>query len=182
MADVKESAMSTASDCKWVRALDANGNSIRISKEDLASVVGELLGTATSEKDGLVDKRNWSQTFTLTGKYQLKLYDSAGLPLYSSGALEIVVAGSSPIFLAYVSFYFNGKGDVPKIKIITNDNNSKVVSIANKGGLKIYLISKNGSAFPNLTANIRYFTGLSNTTNPVFTNDDLSDAKECSEI
>ena len=144
--------------------------------------VGELIGTATSEKDGLVDKRNWSQTFTLTGKYQLKLYDSAGLPLYSSGALEIVVAGSSPIFLAYVSFYFNGKEDVPKIKIITNDNHSKVVSIANKGGLKIYLISKNGSAFPNLTANIRYFTGLSNTTNPVFTNDDLSDAKDCSEI
>ena len=43
MADIKESAMSTASDCKWVRALDANGNSIRISKEDLASVVGELV-------------------------------------------------------------------------------------------------------------------------------------------
>ena len=43
MADVKESAMSAASDCKWVRALDANGNSIRISKEDLASVVGGLL-------------------------------------------------------------------------------------------------------------------------------------------
>ena len=43
MADVKESAMTQKSDCKWVRALDANGNSIRISKEDLAAVVGELL-------------------------------------------------------------------------------------------------------------------------------------------
>lgn len=45
MADVKESALSTASDCAYVRALDSNGNSIRISKADLASVVGGLLGT-----------------------------------------------------------------------------------------------------------------------------------------
>ena len=43
MADVKESAMAQKNDCKWVRALDSNGNSILISKEDLASVVGELL-------------------------------------------------------------------------------------------------------------------------------------------
>ena len=57
MADVKESAMSTASDCKWVRALDANGNSIRISKEDHARVVGGLIGTATSSKDGLIPKK-----------------------------------------------------------------------------------------------------------------------------
>lgn len=45
MSDVKESALTQQSDCKWVRALDANGNSIRISKEDLASVVGELLSS-----------------------------------------------------------------------------------------------------------------------------------------
>ena len=43
MSDVKESALTQQSDCKWVRALDANGNSIRISKEDLAAVVGGLL-------------------------------------------------------------------------------------------------------------------------------------------
>lgn len=46
MADVKESALTQQSDCKWVRALDANGNSIRISKEDLASVVGGLLSSS----------------------------------------------------------------------------------------------------------------------------------------
>lgn len=46
MADVKESALSTANDCAYVRALDSNGNSIRISKSDLASVVGGLLSNA----------------------------------------------------------------------------------------------------------------------------------------
>lgn len=48
MADVKESAMTQQSDCKWVRALDANGNSIRISKEDLAQVVGGQHSTLPS--------------------------------------------------------------------------------------------------------------------------------------
>lgn len=56
MGDLKESALTQQSDCKWVRALDANGNSIRISKEDLAAVVGELIGVATSEKNGLMSK------------------------------------------------------------------------------------------------------------------------------
>lgn len=144
--------------------------------------MGGLIGIVKTGNNGLVDKRNWSQTFTLTGKSQLKLYDSTSLPLYSSGAFEIVVAGSSPIFLAYISFYFNGKGDVPKIKIITNDNSSKVVSMVNEGNLKIYLTSKSGSPFPNYTAHIRYFTGLSNTIDPVFTTDDLSEAKDCVEI
>ena len=54
MSDVKESALTQQSDCKWVRALDANGNSIRISKEDLASVVGGLMSEATTTKKELL--------------------------------------------------------------------------------------------------------------------------------
>lgn len=56
MGDLKESALTQKNDCKWVRALDENGNSIRISKEDLAAVVGGLIGTASIEKDGLLPK------------------------------------------------------------------------------------------------------------------------------
>lgn len=43
MATIKEEVMTVKDDCQYVRALDANGNSIRISKEDLAKVLGELL-------------------------------------------------------------------------------------------------------------------------------------------
>lgn len=66
MADKQESALTQQSDCKWVRALDANGNSIRISKEDLAAVVGGLIGTATSLKDGLMS----SNLYTYVSSYQ----------------------------------------------------------------------------------------------------------------
>ena len=44
MADQFENQLPQKSDAKWVRALDASGNPILISKEDLASVVGELIG------------------------------------------------------------------------------------------------------------------------------------------
>ena len=43
MADQFENQLPQKNDAKWVRALDASGNPILISKEDLASVVGELL-------------------------------------------------------------------------------------------------------------------------------------------
>lgn len=59
MADVKESAMAQKNDCKWVRALDSNGNSILISKEDLASVVGGLLPAANVESNGLFSKLDY---------------------------------------------------------------------------------------------------------------------------
>ena len=53
---MKESALTQQSDCKWVRALDSNGNSILISKEDLASVVGELLPAANYTINGMMSK------------------------------------------------------------------------------------------------------------------------------
>ena len=72
MADLKESALTAQSDCKWVRALDANGNSIRISKEDLAEVLGGLIGTATSDKAGLMsseDKRRVTRMIAMRQRW-----------------------------------------------------------------------------------------------------------------
>ena len=54
MADQFENQLPQKSDAKWVRALDASGNPILISKEDLASVVGGLIGPASALKDGLL--------------------------------------------------------------------------------------------------------------------------------
>lgn len=43
MADKKENELTSANNFKWVRALDSNGNSIRISKSDLVSVLEGLI-------------------------------------------------------------------------------------------------------------------------------------------
>ena len=49
MADQFENQLPQKSDAKWVRALDASGNPILISKEDLASVVGGLIANNKQE-------------------------------------------------------------------------------------------------------------------------------------
>lgn len=54
--DVYEDQLAIKSDAPYIRGLDAAGNPIRISKADLASVVGGLIGIATSKKNGLATK------------------------------------------------------------------------------------------------------------------------------
>ena len=58
-----ESALPQKKEINYVRALDKNGNPILINKEDLAQVVGELIGIATSQKNGL-QKYNLIPNFT----------------------------------------------------------------------------------------------------------------------
>lgn len=94
MADVKESALTQQSDCKWVRALDANGNSIRISKEDLASVVGGLLDSKQLYPfmdRGIVTDFN---AVTKAGMYLIGDYyrNYPGNPGIQYGTLEVYIS------------------------------------------------------------------------------------------
>lgn len=118
MADVKESAMAQKNDCKWVRALDSNGNSILISKEDLASVVGGLIGLATSNKNGLVSK-DWCfpKGGIVTPDQNI---DNLEAGIYSVGAGNTNVPGSTTgvlfvdINLAYnyrIQRFYDTKGN-----------------------------------------------------------------------
>jgi hypothetical protein len=62
MADQFENQLPQQSDAKWVRALDASGNPILISKEDLASVVGGLIPTASPNQRGLHPSAKFQQS------------------------------------------------------------------------------------------------------------------------
>lgn len=64
MADQFENQLPQKSDAKWVRALDASGNPILISKEDLASVVGGLIGPASALKNGLLSHILYQNLFS----------------------------------------------------------------------------------------------------------------------
>ncbi len=76
MASIKEEVMTVKDDCQYVRALDANGNSIRISKEDLAKVLGELMGIKSYPKTSL--KIGESIEIALSGKSPFILSIYAG--------------------------------------------------------------------------------------------------------
>ena len=54
MADRKENELTKANNFDYVRALDSNGNSIKISKSDLVSVLEGLIGTVNESRDGLM--------------------------------------------------------------------------------------------------------------------------------
>lgn len=112
MADKQESALTQQSDCKWVRALDANGNSIRISKEDLAAVVGELLGNPLSEK-GSVFNGDDLNNYTQSGIYGVNAVGGTITNMPSSTLIgELIVfkssrnsaSGGYPIVQIYVTY------------------------------------------------------------------------------
>ena len=94
MSDVKESALTQQSDCKWVRALDANGNSIRISKEDLASVVGGLLSSLKLYPFMFRGDCNDFNDATDNGYYQVSSSSTPSLPKGAYGYGTLVVIGS----------------------------------------------------------------------------------------
>lgn len=109
MADVKESALSTASDYKWVRGLDANGNSVRISKEDHASVVGGLL------------KSNMLYPFMYRGIIELSdMNDLSPLDTIIQMGTYGIKPPSGSWFSLIVFTSFGGSGS--EIQIITKDN------------------------------------------------------------
>lgn len=45
--DIREQELTMVNDCEWVRGLDANGNSIKISKSELAKVINSIIGSVT---------------------------------------------------------------------------------------------------------------------------------------
>lgn len=90
MADKQESALTQQSDCKWVRALDANGNSIRISKEDLAAVVGGLL-------------ENRLMQYQL---YNIDAYSEVETDITSTSVIIIRSTGSNNVAIFLVAYNF----------------------------------------------------------------------------
>ena len=74
--DVYEDQLAIKSDAPYIRGLDATGNPIRISKADLASVVGGLIGIATQSKRGLATSvmvKSSGATYTVSSTSVLKI-------------------------------------------------------------------------------------------------------------
>ena len=94
MADQFENQLPQKSDAKWVRALDASGNPILISKEDLASVVGGLIGANFIERNDIIDANT-----EFTG--YCRLYSGKNAPGGGQGILISIFTGSCT-----AQFYF----------------------------------------------------------------------------
>ena len=142
--------------------------------------MGELLPVSSPDKNGLVDKRQFSISLNLAGKKQLKIFEKTN-PRYSSGAFKIIISGEHQAFIAYCSFYTSSIGDIPYVKVISEGVNSKLLAISNSEILRIYLGRTDDRAYGNTMAHITYYQGMSPGSTPVFTEDDLSEAKDCTK-
>ena len=120
-------------------------------------------------------------SFSLAGKKQLKFFEKDKNPQYVSGAFKIIVSGEQKAFIAYCSFYNPLTGNIPYVKVISEGVNSKLVAISNSETLRIYLVRTDGETYKNVMAYITYYQGISSGFTPVFTEDDLSEAKDCTK-
>lgn len=145
MADRKENELTKANNFEYVRALDANGNSIQISKADLVSVLEGLIGEVSLQKNGL-QKAGTNALACSMHLYVLKIKYSSE---YTVSLLEMVYyhVGSESAIDVLPNFVNKGvkaryriKGNTRlKIYIDYNDNSLYFMSEESSSSCTLYV-------------------------------------------
>lgn len=117
MASIKEEVMTVKDDCQYVRALDANGNSIRISKEDLAKVLGELIMV----QGRLPNETDWD-TLTKTGMYYVSGYNTSYVNSPTGAYLYGILLVFNPVTLGVMQVYSPDNENYPYIYVRVKNN------------------------------------------------------------
>lgn len=142
MADKKENELTRANNFEWVRALDSNGNSIRISKSDLVSVLEGLLETASLTSKGLS-----AEGFCYIGTF-------------------VDVVKISPTdkgwgrYLLIFTFYDNGKGHLAEVIMPTQKSNNPVCLRKTDGNVLVKKDADN-CVYVSSSSNDNYNIGVS---------------------
>lgn len=108
--DVYENELPTVTDASNVRVLQSNGNAAQMTMQSLATKLGELIGTATADKNGLMSK-----IFVVTdigrGKGLIIDYEADSNGLYTSSSLiEIYIySGANTAFYRVMSIPIGDK-------------------------------------------------------------------------
>ncbi|MGL4853200.1 MAG: hypothetical protein ACRC3Z_11250 [Phocaeicola sp.] len=99
MGAINENALTTASNMQYVRAVSTSGESIRISKADLATVMAELIPVATTTENGLMPASHRGRSFT-SGDGNVKWIRFAKIPdggMYAASAFAATYANTAPL-------------------------------------------------------------------------------------
>ena len=130
--DKREQELNAATDCEWVRALDSNGNSIRISKSDLINLVYNGLPIVTPTAKGLMDKtffmnREYTEdaTFTSLESGAYPIYNGfPKLPGLNMNYGILIVLEVPGYYKAFIAIEYN----LNKIQIKTYDSDWRLIS------------------------------------------------------
>lgn len=127
MADKKENELTSANNFEWVRALDSNGNSIRISKSDLVSVLEGLIGIATTDKNGLLSANDKAFLYQkINGAYAVKIVDLSALGLWNTEFCKIIYFNTAATVWGEIDIIFSYRDNNPivKAKLIAGSSES----------------------------------------------------------
>lgn len=102
--DRMEKDLAAASDCAWVRALDADGKSIRISKADLVELIRGNMPVATDLDNGLLNKYWTKKVISRMIDIRRDEIYSFGTGGYFAALISNTISGNSAII---IFSYFN---------------------------------------------------------------------------
>lgn len=161
--DVYENELPTVTDAANVRVLQSSGDAAKMTMQSLASKLGELIGTATANKNGLMSKI-FAVTDIEKGKGLIIDYKADSNGLYTSSSLiEIYVySGANTAFYRVMSIPTGSKN----IEIKYMGMHWCDFKYANS---KLYVLPKSDDSF------ISYKVSLVRRTRPNFLTIDFSD-------
>lgn len=161
--DVYENELPTVTDAANVRVLQSSGDAAKMTMQSLASKLGELIGTATADKNGLMSKI-FAVTDIERGKGLIIDYKADSNGLYTSSSLiEIYVySGANTAFYRVMSIPTGSKN----IEIKYMGTHWCDFKYANS---KLYVLPKSDDS------SISYKVSLVRRTRPNFSTIDFSD-------
>lgn len=161
--DVYENELPTVTDAANVRVLQSSGDAAKMTMQSLASKLGELIGTATANKNGLMSKI-FAVTDIERGKGLIIDYKADSNGLYTSSSLIEIYVYSG----ANTAFY----------RVMSIPTGSKNIEIKYMGvhwcdfkyaNSKLYVLPKSDDSF------ISYKVSLVRRARPIFSTIDFSD-------
>ena len=115
---------------KHIRALDANGNPILIPIDEMAKVVGGLIGTATDEKEGLLSRNQLINNMQSRGFSNGIIHKIANISRLYQGimitGIETVYGDTSHIFIYRNVSGIHAKGNAFSGLSLKIDSNSNI--------------------------------------------------------
>jgi hypothetical protein len=158
--DVYENELPTVTDAANVRVLQSSGDAAKMTMQSLASKLGELIGTASAEKDGLMGKE-----YTIRYIYNAGLsisYDVNGTSFYSTTSL--------------IELFLYSTGSVAYYRILATPNKNIIIRYLGNNDCDFKLNGNILYVLPRHTdITIKYKIGLYRNDIPDFATISISD-------
>lgn len=148
MADKKLNEVTKVTNLNNVKTFLAvmNDNTIQqMSKEDMATVVEGLIGTATTDKNGLLSAKDKAFLYQkINGSYAVKIIDLSAIEAWNAGFCKIIYFNTAINVWGEIDIVFSSQNNSPIVKAQLIAGFSEGINIYLIGG-SVYVKLKDGT-------------------------------------